>query len=537
MLGKLTTLAGLLLVLGFRRNPIEYAVKNIQLEFSWASIVPSDKLEWTDCYSAHQCARLNPEGEKAAIALTRYPAAVPADSPLYRGPVLFNPGGPGGSGVDMIALAGSALAVMYIFPSFEGVSRSTPRVSFFETNMERNAWGNPSLTDLNSSSDALGRFWARAQVYNRFAAERSSYQHINTDNTARDMLQIVRAHGREKLQYWGISYGSVLGAVFASMFPDKVERIVIDGVSAPVALWSNNLLDTDKALQAFFDGCVAAGPEACAFHAPTPEAISKNLTTLFKSIQTRPIPVHGPPGDWFCVTLYWPYSLFSPVAALLAALARGDEALPILLPIPTFECPSDPAEHQFDNVADSQVAIICNDGRAVPSGFEEAEKHYQMMAKTSSWGSILASVRIMCSGWPDTPKRHFQGPVTGNTSFPLLIIGNTADPITPLQNAKKMSKAFTGSVVLTQDCPGHTSLAGASPCTWGYIREYFLDGTLPDNDTVCPVLGSLFPNPGATGLQEHEQTVFSAARRDMFNFEAFETVQSSARRSMTKFLL
>lgn len=59
-----------------------------------------------------------PEGEKAAIALTRYPAAVPADSPLYRGPVLFNPGGPGGSGVDMIALAGSALAVM-VGPEFD----------------------------------------------------------------------------------------------------------------------------------------------------------------------------------------------------------------------------------------------------------------------------------------------------------------------------------------------------------------------------------------------------------------------------------
>lgn len=132
-------------------------------------------------------------------------------------------------------MVSAILRVEYIFPSFEGVSRSTPRVSFFETNMERNAWGNPSLTDLNSSSDALGRFWARAQVYNRFAAERGSYQHINTDNTARDMLQIVRAHGREKLQYWGISlvlplflcsllkcrysYGSVLGAVFASMFP------------------------------------------------------------------------------------------------------------------------------------------------------------------------------------------------------------------------------------------------------------------------------------------------------------------------------
>ncbi|KAF7360125.1 hypothetical protein MVEN_00740900 [Mycena venus] len=521
-----------------------------KVEFSWADVVPSDKLEWTDCYSAHQCARLNvplnysePKGEKAIIAITRYPAAVPVDSPLYRGPILFNPGGPGGSGVDLIAIAGSTFARI-LGPEFDiigfdprGVARSSPRVSFFETDMERAMWGNPSLKELNASSDALGRFWARAQVINRLVNERGSFQHINTDNTARDMLQIVRAHGRERLQYWGFSYGSVLGAVFAAMFPDKVERIVIDGVVDAEnyfdALWSNNLLDADKALQTFFDGCFAAGPDGCSFWAPGVEAISRNLTALYSHVRKHPIPLRTPLGyglvDYdflhtvIFVCLYSPQLTFSGLADALAALARGEESLPVdLFPPSAVECSCDPTEHQFDSVADSQVAIICNDGRAVPSGFDEAEKHYQMMAPTSSWGSLLASVRIMCSGWPDISKEHFQGPVTGNTSNPILVIGNTAGKRVPLV-AKKMSTAFPESVVLTQDCPGHTSLAAPSLCTWGYIRQYFLNGTLPDEGTVCPVLGSLFPD-GKLQKQDSEQTVFFSAHREVL--KAFRTVHS-----------
>ncbi|KAJ6470612.1 hypothetical protein C8R47DRAFT_988710, partial [Mycena vitilis] len=138
-------------------------------------IVPSDNLEWSDCYSGHQCTRPNVplnhserDGGKAAIALTRYAAAMPADSPLYRGPILFNPGGPGGSGVDFIALTGSEVAQM-VGPEFDivgfdprGVARSTARVSFFETDVERQLWGHPAVTELNASSHALGRFWARA---------------------------------------------------------------------------------------------------------------------------------------------------------------------------------------------------------------------------------------------------------------------------------------------------------------------------------------------------------------------------------------
>jgi pimeloyl-ACP methyl ester carboxylesterase len=154
---------------------------------------------------------------------------VPVDSPLYRGPVLFNPGGPGGSGVTFVALAGPALsqiigpefdvvgfdprgksssaAKQHADDYFQGVAHSTPRVSLFATDVERLLWQSTQVGDLNATADAVARTWARAQISGRLAAERAAdiLPHINTDNTARDMLRIVEAHGQKKLQYWGFS--------------------------------------------------------------------------------------------------------------------------------------------------------------------------------------------------------------------------------------------------------------------------------------------------------------------------------------------
>ncbi|KAJ7759298.1 hypothetical protein B0H14DRAFT_2404110, partial [Mycena olivaceomarginata] len=181
----------------------------------------------------------------------------------------------------------------------KGIGRSTPRVSFFATRAERAiSLDNFQKTSMNSSAYALPHAYARGLVEGQLAGERDdgSLRFINTDHTARDMLRIVQAHGLEKIQYWRFfhgSYGSVLGATFASMFPDNVGRLVIDGVvdSENYFASSNNLIHTDKVWMAFVNGCVAAGPNGCAFFASAAAEILASLDKLYASLRARPIPV------------------------------------------------------------------------------------------------------------------------------------------------------------------------------------------------------------------------------------------------------
>ncbi|KAJ6510772.1 TAP-like protein-domain-containing protein [Mycena sanguinolenta] len=479
-----------------------------------------------DCYSDRQCARLKvpldytqPDGSSAAIAMVRVHSAVPHNSPSYRGPVLINPGGPGGSGVGMIARAGPLLSTI-IGPEFDiigfdprGVGRSTPRISFFASRAEREIWsvGDAALESMNSSADALARAWARGIVIGQLAGERDdgSLRFMTTDHTARDMLKIVQAHGRKKLQYWGFSYGNALGATFAAMFPQNVGRLVIDGVLDAEDYYAaklfSSLIDTDKVWMAFINGCVAAGPNACALFAPTAAEIIEKVDKIYASVRARPIPVRT--GASFGLvdrttvrsaiftSLYSPHTHFSTMARALADLDEGNgTTLFKIFERPAFECACDPAQYQFEPLLEATFGILCNDGDRVSPEYEDVVADYQNLRDTSSWADVWGRLRMPCLAWPDFPKDRFQGPFVANTSFPLLLVGNTLDPVTPLWAAKKMSQGFAGSIVLTQDSPGHCSISSVSLCTVKYIRQYFIDGTLHEPGTVCPVDIPLFPH-------------------------------------------
>ncbi|PPR04800.1 hypothetical protein CVT26_012973 [Gymnopilus dilepis] len=492
----------------------------VSSEFSWEKLVPSKRLVWQDCYPDRQCARLivplnysDPEGPEAVIALIRKPSFFKEGSSLYRGPILFNPGGPGGSGVDTILSRGDSLSTIlgpqYDIVGFDprGIARSTPRASFFKTDVERALYGSIQAGLVTNST--LPRAWAKAQVLGQLAAETDNgyLRHINTENTARDMLSIVEAHGRDKLQYWGFSYGTVLGASFAALFPDKIERMVIDGVADSenyyATLWSNNLLDTDKTFESFLTGCAVAGPEGCKFWAPTPKDIERNITALYDAIRSKPIPMKTEKSygllDYEMLrsvifrALYSPYATFAGLAEDLAALAAGDgTGIFDKVSQPPYQCDCDSSRHQFDQVGDATFAVACNDGDDVPRDLESAKEHFEMLTKASSWADKWAGIRLGCAGWPRFPKDHFQGPFEANTSHPILLIGNTADPVTPLWAAKKMSKGFKNSVVLIQDSAGHCSLSAPSTCTQLHIRAYFATGRLPKPGTVCQPIGTPF---------------------------------------------
>ncbi|KAJ7262471.1 TAP-like protein-domain-containing protein [Mycena rebaudengoi] len=502
-------------------------------DFEWTKLEPSESLNWSPCYSGLECARFQvpldystPDNGVAAIALVKYASTAPKSQ--YLGPILINPGGPGSSGVEVVLQVGSAFATIlgaqFDLIGFDprGVSYSTPQISNFRTDAERSLWSAaspPTELSLNASDTVIQDKWARAQLLGTLAKERDVTEnlllHVTTDNVARDMLRITEAFGFAKLQYWGFSYGTVLGATFATMFPDKVGRIILDGVMDADEWFAANLtssmVDADKSLQTFFDGCAAAGPEACAFYAPTAADIAANLTALTNALKENPIPVitnvsygifdFSQLRTFIFVATYTPYQRFQPLAQGLAQLAAGDAGplYAFLGDTPPFECPNTTAPAFHPNSVEANIAIMCGDGTPVTDSVSQIRNFYAQEARLTSFADSSVSRRVSCSGWKVHREGRFMGPVgAANTSFPLLVIGNTADPVTPLSHARRTASAFPGAVLLTQDSPGHTSQAAQSLCTIQHIGQYFQNGTLPEAGTLCPVDQELFPKPSAS---------------------------------------
>ncbi|KAK0221351.1 TAP-like protein-domain-containing protein [Armillaria fumosa] len=488
-----------------------------QSDFNWGIIEPTSNLSWVDCYSGYQCTRFqvpidysNEGGDTAALAVIKLSAQSETE---YKGAVLMNPGGPGGSGVSTLTIFGQLLASIignqYDIISFDprGVGNSTPRAEFFLSKEEHYEWlasTNHWTYAVNSTSDQIPHLWASAQVIAELARERDSgiLNYIGTDNVARDMLKISEAAGQKKLQYWGFSYGTALGATFATMFPDKVERIVLDGVLDMDGYyrgdWRNEITDTDKVMQSFFHGCVTAGPDACAFYASTAEEISNNLDSLYESLLTHPVPVISPSFygvvDYAVLrnavktALYEPYTLFSILAEGLASLAAGNGSIIYEMQA----TPYDPSP-SYDNSWEVEIAVGCSDASNNTDSVADLFAYWESIKGVSTFADLLLEQRIECSGWKFHREGRFTGPVGGNTSYPVLLIGNTADPVTPLSAAKKTSNAFPGSVVLTQNSSGHTSLFASSECTHAYVQAYFQNGTLPKDGMVCEVESVMFP--------------------------------------------
>jgi len=198
-------------------------------------------------------------------------------------------------------------------------------------------------------------------------------------------------------------------------------------------------------------------------------------------------------------TLYRPHLLGRQLVQALAGLERG-----IAEPIWHLSrkevnsedffgcgCPPGVPLVPFAEGNEITISIACSDGQNVTKGVEELKDFYDEMSKSSVFAPEWY-IHAACAGWKVRAKERFSGSFTAKTSFPILLIGNTLDPVTPLWNAHKMAKGFKDSVVLTQNSPGHCSSSATSLCTSKAVRAYFRNGTMPDPGTVCEVESSIF---------------------------------------------
>jgi hypothetical protein len=201
-------------------------------------------------------------------------------------------------------------------------------------------------------------------------------------------------------------------------------------------------------------------------------------------------------------SLYNPLVMFPILADVLAALESGDGSRFAAVEKQRFDCPST----EKNSGIEADTAIICSDGARVSDTLQDFSTYLSALrAQSAGFAGIWARIRLGCVGWKLRPAGLvYNGPFTGNTSAPVLFVGNTEDPVTPIRklfppphifprayqltrcsSAHKMSAGYPGSVVLTQNSAGHCSISTPSLCTARFVRRYFEDGELPPNGTVC----------------------------------------------------
>lgn len=539
------------------------------------------------------------EGPRAAIAVIKLPAKVPVTDPRYGGAIVVNPGGPGESGVYQVTAEGRYIQTIVDSPeapkadgargpakyfdilSFDprGVNNTTPKLRCFPDAFNQQAWLLRYLDFglLWSSESIIGYEWARASALGascaREEAEAGILRYVNTAQVVGDMVEIVERVGEwreneakrliaelnvedavaaseiaervayrpgsEKLQFWGMSYGTLIGSTFAALHPQRVGRLILDGVMDPAdhysGSWLKNLLDSDKIVTKFSEYCFQAGPEKCPMYTGlSPADIEARFTTILLSLKKSPVPVALPPssvrsagpelvtyGDahlYMLSSLYFTYASTEAFWTMLLAFESRNATSPTLLEIADgkqarlspAECREDEAgvPHRcipYNSMLGPNQAISCMDiGGTTNITLESYERYLAVLQAQSRWISPnWGRNKLGCLGYAVQPAWRpslaFEKQEWENTSHPLLIIGNSHDPVTPLANARRVSTLFPGSVVLRQDSEGHVSQSNPSLCTARTVREYFQSGTLPQEGSVCrPEL-----KPFVGCIQEH----------------------------------
>lgn len=478
--------------------------------FSWTGITPSRTLEWHTCFDAkYDCARLDvpldwldpTDQDRVVLAVVRLRAIATTDKKAYKGPIFMNPGGPGGSGIWALKDHGAQLqaivgAANYDIVTFDprGIGASVPRIECWGSRQKRHDWAMQAPPVIDAHAGGLYDAWARAAAASRVCEQAHNdsglLRHVGTASHARDMLAILDQMGEDKLQYWGFSYGTILGGVFAALYPDRVGRLVSDG-NVDYREWFNNarinsVRDADAVLDAFYTLCHKVGPLKCAFHGPSPENIQERHLAILERLRVEPV-IHMPadnPGAALpelitfskirrlaATALYRPNFYFTHLAEILAGLEHGDGTAYYTLvtrfglpfsDVCTVEAPppTEPLAEDGEGNDDAFATILCADGEPLPRDPRDFQAYVDEMERLSTVsGAIVVQDRVACAGRTVRPKWDFKGPFEAQTSFPMLYIANMADNITPLAAARNNSVGFKGSVVLVQNSYGVSGIS------------------------------------------------------------------------------
>ncbi|HEY0815284.1 MAG TPA: alpha/beta hydrolase [Pseudonocardia sp.] len=444
------------------------------------------------------CARLTvpldyakPDATTATIAVLRQRA-----NGSRIGSLLFNPGGPGASGMSLVAsLAGqlqdSPLSQRFDLVGFDprGVGASTPAIHCL-TDAEWAAYR--ADLDVDPSPAGVAQTEAENKQYAQQCAQRSGgdevLANVGTRDAARDMDILRAALGDPKLTFLGYSYGTFLGTTYAEEFPRNVRAMVLDGAVDPTQSATDRNIDQYAGFQKAFDAYVAdcAKTPLCPL-GTDPGRATAAFQDLVRPLIAKPLAV-GPRvlsyNDAVTGTLQALYlqDLWPALTRALGGLSSGDGR--VLLALADLYQERGPDGH-YSNTQEAFNAILCQDTARTTDRAVVADTNQRTNAAAPFTDPGLGAVGALdvCAFWPVPPTDQAHTPNVAGLA-PTLVVSTTGDPATPYQDGVDLAREL-GASLLTYVGTQHTASLHGDRCIDNAVTGYLVDGDLPAAGTRC----------------------------------------------------
>jgi pimeloyl-ACP methyl ester carboxylesterase len=457
-----------------------------------STTAPAAPIAWSACpgHAGWDCGTLsvpldhaNPALGDITLALDRHRAT------SHRlGSLLVNPGGPGASGVEWAfdALAAQALDPVLVrdfdIVGFDprGVGASTPVECVDGATLDR-------FNHLDPAPVTAAGVDALVSGYRQLAAGCAARSgrllaHVSTVDAARDMDAIRAALGDPKLTYLGFSYGTLLGATYASLFPGRVRALVLDGALDPAldaaAVTTQQAVGFEQELDDFLADC-AANARSCAFHRDGAPTLRAAFDRVVAGIADHPIRGSGTrtvgPAE-AALGILWPLydrTQWPVLAGALAAAQQGDGSV-LLAENDAYL--GRHADGTYDNEEVANTAVDCLDRPA--STLADVEAQVAADRRVAPYfGPLLAWSNLGCLYWP-VPATGRVGPLHAPGAPPVLVVGSTGDPVTRYAWARDLARELGSGVLVTRHGEGHTGYR-SSQCVRDLVDSYLVSLAVP----------------------------------------------------------
>lgn len=449
----------------------------------------------------------DPRGVTWEIAVSRLPTT--GQKPRL-GSIVTNPGGPGISGVAELLTSDdyfARLRTQYDVVSFDprGVGSTDPALDCL-TEAQATAIRNQVSAPATAAEQALAFDLGREHALACERAFGESLGRVGTREVARDMDVLRAVLGEDKLDYFGFSYGTYLGAVYAELFPGRTDRVVLDSAMNPANSYERLRYDQALAQQASIERFAADCPTHadCPLAADVPTALAQ-IAAVIHALDTEPFV--GADGrvlsgsrllQFVESSMYAPESGWPTLRAALGPGLAGD--LDVLLAAAY-------GPGQLVNPADSPyLAVMCHDlqvGRdpSVIPGYAAAWAQDAPLT-----GAGRAWTVLPCTEWR-AKSDVLPAAIEARDSGDILVIGVTGDPATPVGWARALASTLAHGRLLEWQGDGHIAYGRGGACVDNVIEGFFLDGVLPPEDTRCPLgveVTAPVVSPGGPRHAHHE---------------------------------